>query len=114
MSAGRSHSTACTHWANTCCELMGCLLPLGSSCSGNVEQFTLQYYPDSTPTSGALLGENNPVPDCLVAGVQPVLSLHITGQGSTDCELVVGMHAERCMQGGRRVLAGRASSTATG
>ena len=56
-------------------------------CSGNVEQFTLQYYPDDTPTTGALLASNNPVPECLVAGVQPVLSIQITGQGYTDSEL---------------------------
>ncbi|KAI7838509.1 hypothetical protein COHA_007770 [Chlorella ohadii] len=52
--------------------------------SGNVEQFTLQYYPDDTPATGALLAGNNPVPACLEAGVQPVLSIQIQGQGYTD------------------------------
>jgi len=55
-------------------------------CSGNVEQFTLQYYPDDTPATGALLAGNNPVPACLEAGVQPVLSIQIQGQGYTDRE----------------------------
>lgn len=95
----RNHSTARTHWANMCCKLMGCLLPLDSSCSGNVEQFILQYYP--SPTTSALLAANNPVPSCLVAGLQPVLSLQITGQGSTDCEFTVGvMQSSVCKEAG--------------
>ncbi|PRW45727.1 40S ribosomal S12-like [Chlorella sorokiniana] len=52
--------------------------------SGNVEQFSLQYYPDNTPAIGSLLAANNPVPPCVAAGVQPVLSIQITGQGSSD------------------------------
>lgn len=67
---------------------------LAPLCSGNVEQFTLQYYPDDTPATGALLAGNNPVPACLEAGVQPVLSIQIQGQGYTDRE------SKLTMQGG--------------
>lgn len=100
----RNRNTACTHRADTCCNLMGCLLPPDSSCSGNVEQFILQYYP--SPTTGALLAANNPVPSCLVAGVQPLLSIRITGQGYTDGELAVDEMLALCA--GRPACFGRA------
>lgn len=48
--------------------------------SGTQEQFSVEFYPDSTPNDGFLVQSNRPsVAACTAAGAKPVLTVAFQG-----------------------------------